>query len=143
MDQVAVGLESITAAVWDLLDRTRKPEPGGDDGAAGEVRDGIIEVGRAAQALNGLLLALVAHGDQLGIARGGIGPWLATVLDLTEGRARGLAQDARLLATVPQLERELCSGRVGQDSARALARTVKAVRRTGLDPATEIGRAHV
>ena len=138
MDQVAVGLESITAAVWDLLDRTREAEPGRDGGVAGEVRDGIIEVGRAAQTLNGLLLALVAQGDRLGVARGGIGPWLATVLDLTEGRARGLAQDARLLATVPQFERELCSGSVGQDSARALARTVKAVRRTGLDPATEV-----
>ncbi|MBR7839702.1 HNH endonuclease, partial [Actinospica durhamensis] len=89
-------------------------------------------------ALNGLLLALVAEGDRLGIARGGIGPWLATVLDVTEGRARGLAQDARLLATVPQLERELCSGSVGQDSVRAVARTVKAVRRTGLDPVPEV-----
>ena len=138
MGQVAVGLGSITGAVWDLLDRTREAEPGGDEGAAGEVRDGIIEVGRAAQTLNGLLLALVAQGDRLGVARGGIGPWLATVLDVTEGRARGLAQDARILATVPQLERELCSGRAGQDSVRALARTVKAVRRTGLDPAVEV-----
>ena len=138
MDQVTAGMESIAGAVRELLDRTREAEPGGDDGAAGEVRDGIIEVGRAAQALHGLLLALVAEGDRLGIARGGIGPWLATVLDVTEGRARGLAQDARLLATVPQIAPELCSGRVGQDSVRAVARTVKAVRRTGLDPAVEV-----
>jgi hypothetical protein len=62
------------------------------------------------------------------------------VLDVTEGRARQLAQDARILATVPEVASALCSGRVGQDSARALARTVKAVRRTGLDPAAEAVR---
>ena len=45
----------------------------------------------------------------------------------------------RTLAAVPQLEAHLCSGSIGQDSVRALARTVKAVRRTGLDPAAEAG----
>jgi HNH endonuclease len=138
MDQVAAGLESITEAVRDVLERARAAEPGRDEAVAGALRDGIVEVGRAAQALQGLVLALVGEGDRLGIARGGIGPWLATVLDVTEGRARGIAQDARLLGTVPQLERELCSGNIGQDSVRAVARTVKAVRRTGLDPAAEV-----
>jgi hypothetical protein len=125
----------ISGAVREVLDRARAGE---DDCAADQVRDAIIEVGRAAQVLNGLLLTLVGEGDRLGIARGGIGPWLATVLDLTEGRARSLAHDARILAMVPQFERELCSGRVGQDSARAAAHTVKAVRRTSLDPVSEV-----
>ncbi len=138
MDQVAVGQESIIAAVRDLLGRARAVEPGRDEDTADAVRCGIVEVGQLAQAVNGLLLALVAEGDRLGVARGGIGPWLATVLDVTEGRARALAHDARTLATIPQLEPALCSGGIGQDSVRALARTVKAVRRTGLDPAAEV-----
>ena len=73
------------------------------------------------------------------MSHGGIGPWLATVLDVTEGRARAIAHDARTLAAVPQLEAHLCSGNLGQDSVRALARTLKAVRRTGLDPEAEAG----
>ena len=74
MDEITVGLESIAAAVRDLLERTQALEPGADEGAAGEVRAGIIEVGRASQALHGLLLELVGEGDRLGVARGGIGP---------------------------------------------------------------------
>src|ERR1700684_2077004 len=138
MDQVVAGLESIAGAVRDVVDRARAVEPGRDEDAASEMRGAIIEVGRAEAALHGLLLTLVGEGDRLGVARGGIGPWLATVLDVTEGRARALAHDARTLATVPQLEPHLCSGSIGQDSVRALARTVKAVRRTGLDPAAEV-----
>src|ERR1700685_525220 len=138
MDQVVAGLESIAGAVRDVVDRARAVEPGRDQDAASEVRSAIVEVARSEAALHGLLLTLVGEGDRLGIARGGIGPWLSTVLDVTEGRARALAHDARTLATVPQLEAQLCSGRVGQDSVRALARTVKAVRRTGLDRVAEV-----
>ena len=58
---------------------------------------------------------------------------MATVLDFTEGRARQFAEDARTLTVVPELESELCSGLVGQDTVRALARTVKATRKTSLD----------
>jgi hypothetical protein len=90
-------------------------------------------LGQVAQALHGHLLVLLAEGDRLGIAPGGIGPWLASRLDVTHGRARALAEDARRLATVPGLEVEICSGRVGEDTARALSRTVKAVRRTEMD----------
>src|SRR3984957_292077 len=79
-------------------------------------------------------MLLLAEGDRLGIAVGGIGPWLATVLDCTEGRARLLAEDARTLTAVPELQSELCSGRIGHDTVRAIARTVKATRKTGLDP---------
>ena len=136
MDAVAAGVESVSGVVRGLLERARSARSG-DDVVAGQVRDGIVEVGRAAQVLHGLLLMLVAEGDRLGVARGGMGPWLATVLDFTPGRARGLAEDARILAKVPEIEGELCSGMVGQDSARAISRTVKAVRRTGLDPVGE------
>ncbi|WP_084316120.1 HNH endonuclease signature motif containing protein [Actinospica robiniae] len=138
MDGVAGQVESMSRVVRGVLERARA---GGDDvGRVDVVREAIVEVGRAAQALHGMLLTLVGEGDRLGIARGGVGPWLATVLDVTEGRARALAHDARLLARLPGVEGELCSGMIGPDSARALARTVKAVRATGLDPAVEAAK---
>ncbi|WP_034260532.1 HNH endonuclease signature motif containing protein [Actinospica robiniae] len=138
MDGVAVEIASMSRVVREVLERARA---GGDDvGRVDAVREAIVEVGRAAQALHGMLLTLVGEGDRLGIARGGVGPWLATVLDVTEGRARALAHDARLLARLPGVEAELCSGVIGPDSARALARTVKAVRATGLDPAEEAAK---
>jgi len=136
VDGVAVEVASISRIVRGVLEQVRAGKPG-DAESVDAVRGAIIEVGQAGQALQGMLLALVGEGDRLGIARGGIGPWLATVLDLTEGRARALAHDARLLAKLPELEAELCSGRVGPESARALARTVRAVRATDLDAAAE------
>ncbi|WP_034261416.1 HNH endonuclease signature motif containing protein [Actinospica robiniae] len=139
MDGVAVEVASISGVVRGVLARARA-DGEGDAGRVDAVREAIVEVGRAAQALQGMLLALVGEGDRLGIARGGVGPWLATVLDVTEGRARALAHDARLLARLPRVEAELCSGVIGPDSARALARTVKAVRATGLDPAEEAAK---
>ncbi|WP_157436737.1 HNH endonuclease signature motif containing protein [Actinospica robiniae] len=138
MDGVTGQVASMSRVVCGVLERARA---GGDDaGRVDAVREAIVEVGRAAQALHGMLLTLVGEGDRLGIARGGVGPWLATVLDVTEGRARALAHDARLLARLPGVEAELCSGMIGPDSARALARTVKAVRATGLDPAVEAAK---
>ncbi|WP_157436626.1 HNH endonuclease signature motif containing protein [Actinospica robiniae] len=138
MDGVTVEIASMSRVVRGVLERARA---GGDDvGRVDAVREAIVEVGRAAQALQGMLLALVGEGDRLGIARGGVGPWLGTVLDVTEGRARALAHDARLLARLPGVEAQLCSGMIGPDSARALARTVKAVRATGLDPAEEAAK---
>src|SRR6185312_7798548 len=139
MEMAAAELESISKVVRGVLEQARAAGAG-DAGSVDTVREAIIEVGRAGQALHGMLLALVGEGDRLGIARGGTGPWLATVLDVTEGRARALAHDARLLAKVPDFEAELCSGRVGPDSARALARTVKAVRATSLDPVAEAAK---
>ena len=131
--QIAAGLALITGAVREIVQEARAAEPTGNEASAVGVRAGIEQLGQVAQALHGHLLVLLAEGDRLGVAAGGIGPWLASRLDVTQGRARALAEDARRLATVPELEAEICSGRVGEDTARALSRTVKAVRRTDLD----------
>src|SRR5690348_10284412 len=89
MEQITAQAASIAAAVRTVLERARAA--GSEDtGALEAVREAIIAVGRAQQGLHGMLLSLVGEGDRLGIARGGIGPWLATVLDVTEGRARSL-----------------------------------------------------
>ena len=131
--QIAAGLALITGAVREIVHEARGAEPTKNETLADGVRVGIEQLGQVAQALHGHLLVLLAEGDRLGIAAGGIGPWLASRLDVTQGRARALAEDARRLATVPELETEICSGRIGEDTARALSRTVKAVRRTDLD----------
>jgi hypothetical protein len=133
-EQISAGLASIIRAVGEIVHEARAVAPKSKDPIAEEVRCGIVEVGRAIQALQGHLMLLVAEGNRLAIAPGGVGAWLATVLDFTEGRARQFAEDARTLTVVPELEPELCSGLVGQDTVRALARTVKATRKTGLDP---------
>ena len=132
-ERIAAGLELIADAVGEILHEARAVGAKGDESVAVGVRAGIEELGRVGQALHGHLLVLVAEGDRLGVARGGMGPWLVSVLDVTEGRARGLAEDARRLGGVPELESELCSGRVGEDTVRALSRTVKAARRADVD----------
>ena len=136
-EQIAAGLELISGAVREFVDEARAAGPGKDERLADGLRAGIEQLGQVTQSLHGQLLVLLAEGDRLGVAPGGIGPWLASVLDVTVGRGRMLAQDARLPAAVPELEAEVCSGRVGQDTVRALARTVKATRRTDLDPVGE------
>ncbi len=135
--RIDAALESVTEAVRELLAEARAVESGKDSAVADRVREGIVRVGRAGQVLHGLLTVLVAEGDRLRIAAGGVGPWLATVLDLTDGGARQLAHDARVLAGAPELEGELCSGRVGAGTVRVLARTVKATRGTELDAVAE------
>jgi hypothetical protein len=133
-EQISAGLASITSAVGQIVHEARAAAPKTKGPIAEEVRSGIVELGHAIQALQGHLMLLLVEGDRLAIAPGGVGAWLATVLDFTEGRARKFAADARILTAVPELEPELRSGLVGQDTVRALARTVKATRKTSLDP---------
>ena len=137
--RIAAGLELISGAVKEFVDEARAAERGGDEHVASGLRAGIVQLGLVAQSVHGQLLVLLGQGDRLGVAPGGVGVWLASVLDITEGRGRMLAQDARLLAVVPELESEVCSGLVGADTVRAVARTVKAVRRSDLDPVREAG----
>ena len=85
--QIAAGLASITTAVWEIVHEARAVEPKTDEPIVDELRSGIVELGRAAQALHGHLMVMLAEGNRLSIAAGGVGPWLASVLDFTQGRA--------------------------------------------------------
>ena len=138
VERIAAGLDLIAGAVRELVEEARAVEPKRGEAVAGGLRAGIEQVGRVAQALHGHLLVLVAEGDRLGVAAGGMGPWLASMLDFTEGHARAVAEDARRLGGVPELAGELCSGRIGEDTVRALSRTVKAVHRTDLNLVEEV-----
>jgi hypothetical protein len=89
-------------------------------------------------AAHGLRLQVLAQADRLKAARGGIGPWLAAKQGHSKGHARSLAQDARLLATVPDLAPRLASGELSADATRLLARTVKACENSALDVDTEV-----
>ena len=121
-DQViAAALE--TARELDATDR---------QGAA-ELLEIAEAVGRSEQAAHGQLLQLLAQADRIKAARGGVKAWVATHLDVTDGRARGIAQDARRIGAIPELAETLSSGKIGTGTVSVLSRTARAVANTDLD----------
>ena len=114
-------------------------EPDGD--AAEALLRAIDEVGRCAQAREGELVLLLAQADRLKSGRGGLGPWVAQHLDVTEGGAQGIAQSAREIGLVPELAGPLASGRIGVATIRVLTRTARAVKGTDLDLAQTLTAA--
>jgi hypothetical protein len=116
-----------------VLELARAIDPG-DREAAGALLDAAEMVGRCEQARHGQLIQLLGQADRVGAHRAGVKTWVATHLDVSEGKARGISQAARRIGVLPELAESLSSGRVGADTVRALTRTVKAVegsRRTG------------
>jgi Domain of unknown function (DUF222) len=109
-----------------------------DQQAAGVLLDAAEVVGRCEQARHGQLIQLLGQVERVGAHRAGVKAWVATHLDVSEGRARGIAQAARRIGTLPELAESLSSGRVGADTVRALSRTVKAVEGSGQDRSTEL-----
>ena len=128
--QMRQAVEQVLAASADAKPR--------DAQAAEAVLEVLRAVGVLAQAAHGMTLQLTAQADRLKAARGGMGPWLATHLDCSESRARGLALEARSIGALPQLAHDLASGVFGPDTTRAIARTAKAVDGTSMDLAKEI-----
>ena len=90
-------------------------------------------VGRCEQAAHAQLLQLLAQADRVKAARGGVKAWVATHLDVTDGRARGIAQDARRIGAIPELAETLSSGKIGAGTVGVLSRTARAVASTDLD----------
>ena len=133
--QAAAGLMRETVEQVLAASGEAKPK---DTQAAETVLEVLHAVGILSQAAHGLMLQLTAQADRLKAARGGIGPWLATHLDCSESRARGLALEARAIGALPQLAQNLAAGTLGPDTTRAIARTAKAVQGTSMDLATEI-----
>jgi hypothetical protein len=98
---------------------------------------GLLELarllGRREQAGHGQLIQALAQADRVKAARGGVKAWAATHLDVSDGRARSIAECARRIGAIPVLAEPLASGRVGADTVRALSRAAKAVAGTGTD----------
>ena len=90
-------------------------------------------VGRGEQARHGQLIQLLGQAERMRAHRAGLKAWVATHLDVSDGKARGIAQAARRIGALPELAEPLSSGRVGADTVRALSRTVKAVEGSGQD----------
>jgi hypothetical protein len=105
---------------------------------AGAVLDAAQVVGRCEQARHGQLIQLLGQAERVKGHRAGVKTWVATHLDVSEGKARGIAQAAKRVGAVPELAEPLSSGQVGADTVRALSRTVKAVEGTGQDKSTEL-----
>jgi hypothetical protein len=102
-----------------------------DRAAAAELLEAAEQIGRGEQAAHGRLVLLLAQADRVKAARGGVKAWVATHLDVCDGRARGIAEAARRIGSIPELAEPLASGRIGTDTVRALTRTAKAVAGTG------------
>jgi hypothetical protein len=90
-------------------------------------------VGRCEQARHGQLIQLLWQAERVRAHRAGLKAWVASHLDVSDGKARGIAQAARRIGVLPELAESLSSGRVGADTVRVLSRAVKAVEGSGQD----------
>ena len=117
--------EAIKAALA-LAQDAEPTEPG----MGAVLLEGAELIGRSGQAHDGELIRMLAQADRFKIGRGGLVPWIATHLNVTQGAARGIAQSAREIGRVPELSEVLSSGTVGADTIRALTRTACAVKKT-------------
>jgi Domain of unknown function (DUF222) len=95
-------------------------------------------VGQCEQARHGQLIQLLGQAERVRAHRAGLKAWVASHLDVSDGKARGIAQAARRIGALPELAESLSSGRVGADTVRVLSRTVKAVERSGRDQVVEL-----
>jgi hypothetical protein len=120
-----------------ILELARAIDPG-DREAAAVLLEAAEELGRGEQARHGQLIQLLGQADRVKAHRAGVKAWVAAHLDVSEGRARGIGQAARRIGALPELAESLSSGRVGADTVRALARTVKAVEGSGRDRGVEL-----
>jgi hypothetical protein len=120
-----------------ILELARMIDAGDCDGS-GVLLEAAEVVGRCEQARHGQLIQLLGQAERVKAHRAGVKAWVATHLDVSEGKARGIAQAAKRIGGLPELAESLSSGQVGADTVRALARTVKAVVGSGQDQGTEL-----
>ena len=88
---------------------------------------------------HGVFVQLLARAQEHRAVPGGAPAWLATTQGLSNGHARTLANDAKHLATHPEIAGHLTEGSLSPDATRVLARTVKAL----VDADTDTQRAAV
>jgi hypothetical protein len=110
----------------------------GDREGAGALLEAAQIVGQCEQARHGQLIQLLGQAERVKAHRAGVKAWAATHLDVSEGKARGIAQAARRIGALPELAEPLSSGQVGADTIRALTRTVKAIVGSGQDQSVEL-----
>src|SRR5580698_8758016 len=124
-------------AIAEALELARAIDAG-DREDAGVVFDAAEAIGRCEQARHGQLVQMLAQADRIDVRKGVLKPWVATHLDVTDSKARGIAQAARRIGALPELTEPLSSGRVGADTVRALCRAAKAIDGTDQDTTTTL-----
>jgi hypothetical protein len=112
-----------------ILDLAQDLEAG-DRAGAEELFTAAKVIGQCEQARHGQLVRVLAQADRVCARKGVLKPWIATHLDVTDSKARGIAHVVRRVGAVPELAESLSSGKVGADTIRALARTAKAIEGT-------------
>src|ERR1700722_14749965 len=131
-------LNTATDRVIDaILDQAQELEAG-DHAGAEELFKTAKLIGQNEQARHGQLVRLLAQADRACARNGVLKPWIATQLDVTDSKARGIAQSVRWVGAVPELAEALSSGKVGADTIRALARTAKAIHGTEKNTVTTL-----
>jgi hypothetical protein len=104
-------------AVVEFLELARDCEAG--DHTEAEVVFEVAEaIGRCGQGLDGQLVQALAQADRISARKGVLKPWIATHLDVSDSKARGIAEAARRIGAIPELAESLSSGRVGADTIR-------------------------
>jgi hypothetical protein len=124
-------------AVAEFLELARGCEAG-DAAEAAVVFEVAEAIGRCGQGLDGQLVQVLAQADRISARKGVLKPWIATHLDVSDSKARGIAEAARRIGAIPELAEPLSSGRVGADTIRTLTRTAKAIEGTGQDTTTAL-----
>jgi hypothetical protein len=141
-EKLAAAVEADAAAhraMAEFLDLARGLEAGDREGAEA-VFEAAEVIGRAEQAWHGELVQTLGQADRLSVRKGVLKPWIATHLDVSDSKARGIAEAARRIGAIPELAESLSSGRVGADTVRALCRTAKAIEGTGQDTTAALVR---
>jgi hypothetical protein len=123
--------------IREILELARTVDAGDRD-SSGVLLEAAEVVGRCEQARHGQLIQLLGQVERVRVRRAGVKAWVATHLDVSEGKARGIAQAAGRIGALPELAEPLSSGRVGADTVRVLSRTVKAAASSGRDQSVEL-----
>jgi len=131
IDAAITALDRATEAVLTVA----RALDAADRAEAGKLLEVAERLGRCGQARHGQLIQILAQVDRVKAVRGGLVPWITTHLDATRGRAQGIAQSARRIGHLPELAEPLSSGRIGDDTIRALTRTARAIKGTDRDQA--------
>ena len=126
-------LVALSAAADQVIARILTETPEVDADGAAVLWEVAEVIGRCEQARHGQLVQVLARADGAGTRKGVLKPWIATHLDVSDSKARGIAEAARRIGALPELAESLSSGQVGADTIRALTRTAKAVEGTGKD----------
>jgi HNH endonuclease len=137
MAELAALTEQADTLIEQVLSIARETDTSDRDAAA-VLLEAAEAVGRCEQARYGQLIQLLAQADRVKATRGGLAPWASTRLNVSNGKARGIAEAARRIGDIPQLADALSSGNVGADTVHALSRAAKTLKHSDGDTTTAL-----